>query len=309
MGEGKGITTITSERLRLWMTEGRDFVLIDTLPEDVYRKRHLPGARNACVYEVVFPQRVEAIAPDRSREIVVYGSSIVSMDAVAAAEKLVRLGYRTVYVLSGGLAAWREADFPGEGEEIGGTADPGTRLRLPEGVYQVDADQSTIEWTGRNPNGKHFGTVKLGGGDITVRKGAITGVFTIDMRSIKNVDLEGNEWQPVLIAHLESDDFFFVKLFPTAWFTITSARLPDDPPLSSPNAEIEGTLELRGVRKDLKFSATLSHLGDGRIAAEAHFDMDRTRWNVIYGSSRFFEHLGMHLVFDPITIQLRIVTR
>jgi hypothetical protein len=30
---------------------------------------------------------------------------------------------------------------------------------------------------------------------------------------------------------------------------------------------------------------------------------------VIYGSSRFFEHLGMHLVFDPITIQLRVVTR
>jgi hypothetical protein len=34
----------------------------------------------------------------------------------------------------------------------------------------------------------------------------------------------------------------------------------------------------------------------------AHFDFDRTRWNVIYGSSRFFEHLGMHLVFDLISI-------
>jgi hypothetical protein len=28
---------------------------------------------------------------------------------------------------------------------------------------------------------------------------------------------------------------------------------------------------------------------------------------VIYGSARFFEHLGMHLVFDLISIAVRIV--
>ena len=45
------------------------------------------------------------------------------------------------------------------------------------------------------------------------------------------------------------------------------------------------------------------------FTAEAHFDIDRTRWKVIYGSSRFFKHLGMHLVFDLISIQCRIVFR
>lgn len=40
----------------------------------------------------------------------------------------------------------------------------------------------------------------------------------------------------------------------------------------------------------------------------AHFEFNRTRWGVIYGSSRFFRHLGMHLVFDLISLQLRIVT-
>lgn len=309
MGEGKGITTVTHEKLRAWMEQGRDLTVIDILPGDVYRKRHLPGAKNACVYEVVFPQQIEAIVPDRSREIVVYGSRIVSMDAATAAEKLARLGYQRVYVLSGGLAAWREASYPLEGEEVDGTLDPGTRLTLPEGVYAVDADQSVVEWIGRNPNGRHFGTIKLAGGEITVRGSEISGSFTIAMSTIKNVDLEGNEWQPVLLAHLESDDFFFVKLFPTARFTITAAELVSDPTLSSPNLEVEGILELRGVRNSLSFPATVSTLADGRIAAEAHFDLDRTRWRMIYGSSRFFEHLGMHLVFDPITIQLRIVTR
>ena len=309
MDEGNGITTVTHERLRAWMEEGRDLIIIDTLPAEVYRQRHLPGAKNACVYEVIFPSQIETMVPDRSREIVVYGSSSSSHDAMAAADKLVRLGYKKIYALSGGLAAWREARYPLEGEEVDGTIDPGIHLILPEGVYRVDTDQSSIEWIGRNANGKHFGTVKLAGGEITVRGRTVSGGFTIDMGTLKNVDLEGSEWQPVLIAHLESDDFFFVKLFPTARFTITSADLPGDPTLSSPNLEVEGTLELRGVRSSLSFPATVSTLADGRIAAEAHFDLDRTRWKVLYGSSRFFEHLGMHLVFDLITIQLRIVTR
>jgi hypothetical protein len=41
--------------------------------------------------------------------------------------------------------------------------------------------------------------------------------------------------------------------------------------------------------------------------AEAHFDINRTKWNIIFGLTRFFEHLGMHLVFDLISIQVRIV--
>ena len=72
---------------------------------------------------------------------------------------------------------------------------------------------------------------------------------------------------------------------------------------------MEGTLELRGVGNQMKFPATISRLPDGAITAEAHFDFDRTQWKIIYGSSRYFEHLGMHLVFDPISIELRIVAR
>ncbi len=59
----------------------------------------------------------------------------------------------------------------------------------------------------------------------------------------------------------------------------------------------------------MKFPATISKLPDGAVTAEAHFDFDRTLWKIIYGSSRYYEHLGMHLVFDPISIRLRIVAR
>ena len=66
---------------------------------------------------VVFPSEVEAIVPDRDREVVLNGSSRASHDSVTAAEKLVRLGYSKVLALAGGLAAWREAGYPLTGND------------------------------------------------------------------------------------------------------------------------------------------------------------------------------------------------
>jgi hypothetical protein len=63
------------------------------------------------------------------------------------------------------------------------------------------------------------------------------------------------------------------------------------------------------VTEDLGFPALIEGLSGGELAAEAHFDIDRTRWNVIYGSGKFYEKLGMHLVHDVISLGLHIVTR
>jgi polyisoprenoid-binding protein YceI/rhodanese-related sulfurtransferase len=307
MEETKSFAKITPEELYEKINQKTDLIIIDTLPKELFEKRHLPGAQNACVFQVVFPSEVEAIAPDRDREVVLYGSSSASHDSVTAAEKLVRLGYSKVFTLTGGLPGWKEAGYPLTGNDPD-SVDEDERFRLDDRSYTVDTEQSIIEWTGRNPNTTHYGTLRLLRGDITVQQGKLSGTFEIDILSLKNLSLEGNEWQPVLIAHLKSDDFFFAGKFPAARFTIDSARKIGES-LSAPNFEVEGTLELRGVRNDMKFLATISNLPDGAITAEAHFDFDRTRWNIIYGSSRYFQHLGMHLVFDLISLRLRIVAR
>ena len=298
---------ISTDQLYQWITDRKDVTIIDALPAEIFRQRHLPEAKNASVYEVTFPEQVKAAVSDKTQQIVVYGSSEASSDAKTAAEKLKRLGYQKVYVLAGGAAAWHAAGYHIEGDNIESAVKPDNLLRLTDGVYSVDVGQSVIEWTGRNPNGKHFGRVHLLQGEMIVKEKSLSGSFKIDMTSIENTDLAGDELQPVLISHLMSDDFFFVKLFPSAVFTITAAKAVEPAALSAPNYEIEGILELRGVRRALRFPATLSKLSEKQMAAEAHFDFDRTHWNVIYGSSRFFEHLGMHLVFDPISIQLRMI--
>ena len=104
-----------------------------------------------------------------------------------------------------------------------------------------------------------------------------------------------------------SDDFFHVEKFPRATFTINQGTPEPEAYVSYPNYKIQGTLELRGMKAEQSFTATVAITADNLLSLEAHFDIDRTRWNVIYGSARYFEHLGMHLVFGPISIQMRIL--
>lgn len=308
MNKSNHYKQLSPKELHQWIKENKTFYLIDTMLSDHFRKVHLPKSTNACVFEVTFVEQVTAITEDKDAEIVVYGSSPRSQDAIKAAEKLEQEGYRHISVLNGGIEAWRSAGLPLEGEAIEAPDNPRTLLQLEDRSYQVDTNQSIIEWTGRNPTSIHFGSIKIAHGKVAVKDGIITGSCDIDMNSITNQSLDGDEMQPVLIAHLKSDDFFLTKLFPLAKFMILRSTPIKEPFLTAPNHEINGTLELRGVKVKQNFMATVTKTPENNLAAEAHFDLDRTRWNIIYGSTRFFEHLGMHLVFDLISIQIRIVT-
>jgi hypothetical protein len=48
---------------------------------------------------------------------------------------------------------------------------------------------------------------------------------------------------------------------------------------------------------------------DGSLKVQAALDIDRTDWNIAYGSGKLFEKLGMHLVHDRVDIELFIVAR
>lgn len=306
MQSPKTAQTITPETLNQWIADHDALFLFDTLTDDHYKKSHLPGALNACVFRVDFLDQIRQITLDKRARMVVYGASEQSMEAAVAAEKLNREGYTNVAILDGGIRAWQAAGLALEGESSA-PPPPENLLTLNDGTYRVDVERSVIEWAGRNPNTKHDGTIRLTSGKIIVEGGHPTGTFTIDMNAIENKSLVGDDMQPVLLDHLKSDDFFFSRLFPKATFTIHEGRPRKTVHLSAPNIDITGELTLRGITADLSFAATAVQGVDETITARAQFDLDRTRWNIIYGSARFFEHLGMHLVFDHISIDLKIV--
>ena len=298
---------VTADDLKALLTEKPKTVLIDLLSPEHFAGRHIPGAQNACVFQVSFLDDLAIATPDKKMPIVVYGASTRCRDAEMALEKMVRAGYENVSFLDGGLEAWRGAGYDLEGEAPYQRDDPQTTVTLPDGQYTVDAAASQVEWAGRNPNTRHIGTVDIAAGVIDIKDGAITGRVEIDMTTIRNINLEGDESQPVLEAHLQSDDFFFTKMFPKAVFTVKETKRIEPGWVTAPNYHVRGELTLRGVSADLEFDATVALIEDGSFAMEAHFDIDRTRWNVIYGSTRFFEHLGMHKVFDLLSFQIRMI--
>jgi rhodanese-related sulfurtransferase/polyisoprenoid-binding protein YceI len=298
---------IAASELKNLLAEKSEMVLIDLLSPEHFTNRHIPGAQNICLFYASFLDDLAVAAPDKQVPLVVYGASPNSQDAAKALEKLDRAGYENVAFLKGGLEAWRRAGFGLEGEAPDQQDDKQTIVTIPDGQYTVDANASQVEWVGRNPNTRHIGTVDIAKGVIDAKDKIITGTVEIDMNTIHNINLEGDELHPVLESHLKSDDFFFTKMFPKTVFAIKEAKCIEPGWLTAPNYHVNGELNLRGVSAELEFDATVALIDDGTLAMEAHFDMDRTRWDVIYGSTRFFEHLGMHKVFDLLSFQIRMI--
>ena len=298
--------TVLCADLKLMNKEQPNTHLIDVLPPDHFENVHIPGAKNACVFFVSFLDDLATIISDKKERVVVYGSSERSHDTKMAIEKMTRAGYLEVYELKGGIEAWREAGYACEGNAIDQPDDPQTTLSLSDGTFIVDNDLSTIKWEGRNPSTSHLGTVGISEGIIRIRSGNISGKIEVDMTSIHNINLEGDELHPVLEAHLRSDDFFFTSMFPKAVLTLKEVTPIEALWQTTPNYHVQGELELRGASASLDFDMTANLADDNMLTLEGHFDIYRTRWNIIYGSTRFFEHLGMHKVFDLISIQIRI---
>jgi rhodanese-related sulfurtransferase len=297
-------TTITAHELQQRMASGSVCLIDVLLPED-FTCRHIVGAGNACVYEMVFLEHAADCVPDRDATIVVYDDSGTTQAAHVAREKLARAGYRNVAILEGGLQAWLAAGFA---VESGVQAPP--PVTVLDGVYHIDTEKSVVEWTGRNINNRHYGRLAISEGEVVLANGLpAAGRIVLDMSTISNLDLQDEGWRGMLQRHLLSDDFFDVERFPTASFELNGGVMIAGATPGTANVEIAGSLTIKGTARSICFPAMIVPQGDGTLKAQAALDLDRTLWDVCYGSGKLYERLGMHLVNDLISIELFIVAQ
>lgn len=104
------IQRIDTETLRTWQVEGRDFVLVDTLPSATFVEGHLPGAINI-VSDDILAQTPKRLT-DQNAAIVVYCASATCKRADLSARRLEHLGYTRIFHYEGGKKAWVTAGLP-----------------------------------------------------------------------------------------------------------------------------------------------------------------------------------------------------
>lgn len=149
--------------------------------------------------------------------------------------------------------------------------------------YSIDTGSSTIKWeAGKIVGGGHEGTVTLKEGGLQLTDGKVTaGKFTIDMTTIACTDLEGG-MRDKLVGHLNSADFFDTANHKTARLAIESADA---------EGNVKAKLTIKGKTNDVTFVPTITEK-DGSVTATADIVVDRSKYDVRYGSTSFFDDLG-----------------
>ncbi|PWJ45089.1 YceI family protein [Sediminitomix flava] len=168
-----------------------------------------------------------------------------------------------------------------------------------KGTYAVKSAESTVKWIGKKVSGEHFGMISVKEGSLDVKKGQIKGgTFVIDMNTITVDDIQG-EWADKLLGHLKSDDFFSVEKFNTATLEITNVKGKGS------EVEVEGNLTIKGITKPIAFPAKVSIEGN-TLTAEAKISVDRTQYDIKYGSGSFFDGLGDKMIYDNFDLEVAL---
>lgn len=174
--------------------------------------------------------------------------------------------------------------------------------------YEIDTEASTINWRGTKPTGEHVGYLKIESGSFTASDNQIeSGNLIIDMNSLTVTD-EGisDEDKTDLENHLkgtvegQETDFFNVNVYPTATFEVTG--------ISQENGQqkLQGNLTIKEDTKNIEFPVTASVEGETLTLESETFTLDRTDWNVNYGSKSIFDNLGNNFISDEMEISIDI---
>lgn len=169
-----------------------------------------------------------------------------------------------------------------------------------------DPAASVLKWEGKKVTGQHDGTVALKKGELLFSgKDLKGGEFAIDMASIVNLDLKDAEYNKKLVTHLKSEDFFNTEKFPVATLKIKNAKSVEG--FVGPTYEITADLTIKGKTNEIKFPAVIQ-TKDGKTSLTANVTIDRTKWDIKYGSGKFFKGLGDKMISDEFKIDIALTS-
>ena len=155
-----------------------------------------------------------------------------------------------------------------------------------------------VKWVGKKVTGSHEGNISIKEGHIHFDDNAFTGGnIVIDMSTIECTDLDGDSKQNIE-NHLSSDDFFGVKKYPTANLEVISAEKVK---YSKNKYRVKGILEIKNIKNDVEFEVVIDN-----SLAKVELVIDRTKYDIKYGSGSFFDNLGDKMIYDDFNLSVSL---
>ncbi|GAA4369948.1 YceI family protein [Hymenobacter saemangeumensis] len=200
------------------------------------------------------------------------------------------------------LAASVPATFAQKAEKVEKAITKGT-------AYKVQPQLSTLGWVAKKVTGQHNGTVQFKEGTVLVQGNQVAGgTFVVDMNTIKVEDLTDANYNGKLVGHLKADDFFGVDKHPTATFVITKVAPIKGAAAEANNANITGNLTIKGITKPVTFPAKVG-VKEGLASASGTAVIDRTQFDIRYGSKSFFESIGDKAIDNDFTMSFNVIAK
>ena len=173
-------------------------------------------------------------------------------------------------------------------------------------TFAVNSEKSNVVWTGKKVTGKHYGNVNVKQGEIVLQNGKLMQAeIVLDMSSITNTDLTDEQWSKKLVDHLKSEDFFSVEKYPSSTFVVTDFKPLENAVENEENLTIIGELTVKGITHPISFPAKVE-VTDSKLFAKGKAIVDRTKYEIRYGSGSFFKGLGDNMIYNDFEIEFNL---
>lgn len=170
--------------------------------------------------------------------------------------------------------------------------------------FKVDTKETKVTWRGSKVVGEHTGNISLKEGKVITTGNAFSGgTFVMDMTSITNTDLTDATYRDKLVGHLKSDDFFSSDKHKTSMLVVKSVTKT-----SGNEYKVKGDLTIKGITQPVEFPATVV-VADNKVTGKAKIVIDRTKYDIKYGSGSFFDNLGDKAINNEFELNIDLVAK
>ncbi|MDB5242608.1 MAG: transcriptional regulator [Spirosoma sp.] len=191
--------------------------------------------------------------------------------------------------------------------------------------YSIDTKQSVVIWKGSYLLGAWEGSVLVSDGSIKGDVDILKGELLIENRHLMGGAIEVD----MTTAAQKFDDqrsynklpgFLNVKKYPVSTFAITKVETGNDgntnvPPdgsirVNEGNIKVTGNLTIEGITKAVTFPAEMHFKDgmDGTVELNGTLFIDRTDWDIAYGSEKHFYQSG-NGISDDVKLFIKIVAK